>query len=54
MRDREKDRNDLKMREKKEAATGWPSENEMIMDIEKGSTRLHSVENLLWKRPYIL
>jgi len=24
------------------------------MDIEKGSTRLHSVENLLWKRPYIL
>jgi hypothetical protein len=44
-----KDRNDLKTRKKKEAAG-----NKMVMEIEKGSIRLHSVENFLWKRPYML
>jgi hypothetical protein len=49
LKDRRKDRNDLKTRKKMEAAG-----NEMIMEVERRSIRLHSVESLLWKRPYML
>jgi hypothetical protein len=49
LKDRGKGRNDLKTGKKKEAAV-----NKMITEFEKGSIRLHSLENLLWKRPYML
>jgi hypothetical protein len=34
----------------REAATGWPEGTEKIVEIERGSTRLSSLKNSLWKR----
>ena len=41
------------MRKKIYTATGWPEGNEMILEIESGSKRLKSMENVLWKRLWI-
>jgi len=45
-----KDRIDGKARKKTEVVTGWPIGNERVQEIERWSTRSHSVENSLWKR----
>ena len=34
---------------KTSAATAWSSGKERVLEIERGSTRSHSMENLLWK-----
>jgi hypothetical protein len=33
----------------REAVTGWPGRTEKMVEIERGSTRLPSLKNFLWK-----
>jgi len=39
-------------RGRRQAATGWPQGNNRMLEIERGSTRSHSVGNSLLKRPW--
>jgi hypothetical protein len=45
-----KERTDVNVRKKIYTTTGWLEGNEMILEIESGSKRLKSVENVPWKR----
>jgi len=42
-----------KVMKKTQLATGWPIGKDMILQFERGSTRSSSLENWLWKRPWI-
>jgi len=38
------------MRKKTQAAAGWPYWKDSVLEVERGSSRSHSVKNSLWKR----
>jgi hypothetical protein len=52
MKDRRKDRNELEARKKTKAVTGRSKGNKRLLDIKRGSTGLHSVENPPRKRQW--
>ena len=47
---RRRERREGKTRNRTSAVLGWLEENQQVLEAERGSTRLHSLENLLWRR----